>query len=891
MPLAPGTKLGPYEILSPLGSGGMGEVYRARDTRLDRSVAIKILPRHLSADPSAKLRFEREAKTVSALNHPNICSLFDVGSQDGADFLVMECIEGESLAQRIAKGALPTEQLLKIGTEIADALDKAHRSGVVHRDLKPGNIMLTKTGAKLLDFGLAKPAIAPVSAVTLTNVAASSPVTEQGTIVGTFQYMSPEQVEGKELDGRSDIFSLGAVLYEALTGQRAFEGKSQLSVASAILEKEPAPISSVKPLTPRALDHIIRRCLAKDPDDRWQSARDLALELKSLSTLDPSSSSSAAALPVTRRKKSSELLAWAIAVLALLAATAAVFWPRGHNISSAPLYSSVVPPPGTSFEIEGDLGKQPALSPDGLSLIFGAGGELYLHSLRNGTAHVLTGAHGAVNPFWSPDGSSIGFFADGKVKTLDINTGVVRIICDAPAPRGGTWGSGGVILFTPSPRDAIFQVSANGGTPTRITTIDEKIHSTHRWPVFLPDGQHFLYYAASHANSKSQQNGIYIASLDGKLNHFLATSPAGGLYSRGNLLFAKESGLLTQPLDLSSFTLTGSPRPLVDSIVVDLGVWHMTVAAAADSGNLIYQTGSAMALTRLEWIDRAGNHLSDVADKAVYFGPRLSKDGQRFLITYGDPSPDIWVFDSSGAKKTRLTFDGTITGEASWSPDNSRFASILGLANSVFHVIIRSAGGSGQTLTVPTTPVTNAVTDWSPDGRYVLTEHQTPASYDVMAVPLDSNEQSRLVFSAANAPGPSSSGQFSPDGKYVALTVLLASGPEVFIVPFNGGTGMWQVSTDGGHWSRWSRDGKQLYYVNYKNQMNAVDIRQKADGLDVGHPVPLFSFRPSPRVYRLGLINYDVAPDGKKFLVVTAADENIRPLTLLQNWPSLLASK
>ena len=892
MPLAPGTKLGPYEILSPLGAGGMGEVYRARDTRLDRSVAIKILPHHLSADSSAKLRFEREAKTVSALNHPNICSLFDVGSQDGIEFLVMECIEGESLAQRIAKGALPTEQVLKIGTEIADALDKAHRSGVVHRDLKPGNIMLTKTGAKLLDFGLAKPATAPVSAVTLTNVAASSPVTEQGTIVGTFQYMSPEQVEGKELDGRSDIFSLGAVLYEALTGQRAFEGRSQLSVASAILEKDPAPISSIKPLTPRALDHIIRRCLAKDPDDRWQSARDLALELRALSTLDPSSQSSAVALPVARRKNQRELLAWAVATLSLLAAAALLLVHHNRANSDVPLYSSIVPPAGTSFEIEGDLGKQPALSPDGLSLVFGAGGELYLHSLRNGTARVLTGAHGAVSPFWSPDGSSIGFFAEGKVKTLDINSGVVRVICDAPAPRGGAWGPNGVILFTPSPRDSIFQVSANGGTPTRITTIDEKIHSTHRWPVFLPDGQHFLYYAASHASAQSLQSGVYVASLDGKLNRFLVASPAAGTFSQGNLLFAKESGLLAQPLDLHSFTLTGSPRPLVDSVVIDLGVWHMTVAAAASSDNLVYQTGSAMALTRLEWVDRTGAHLSYVGDKAVFFGPRLSKDGQRFLITFGDPSPDIWVFDSSGTNKTRLTFDGTITGEASWSPDNSRFTSILGLANSVFHVIIRSAGGSGQSLTVSTPQGTNAVTDWSPDGKWVLVEHQTPSSYDVMAVPVDSAAvQPRVVFSASSAPGPSSSGQFSPDGKYVALTVLLASGPEVFIVPFTGGTGMWQVSTDGGHWARWSRDGKQLYYVNVKNEVNTVEIREKADGLEVGHPVPLFSFRPSPRVYRLGLINYDISPDGKKFLLVTAADENNRPLTLLQNWPSLLSTK
>src|SRR6202162_1701610 len=283
MPLDPGTKLGPYEILAPLGAGGMGETYRARDTRLERAVAIKILPAHLSADPARKMRFEREAKTVSALNHPNICSLFDVGSQDGIDFLVMECIEGESLADRLAKGPLPVEQVLKIGTEIADALDKAHRSGVVHRDLKPGNIMLTKNGDKLLDFGLAKPAVAATSVVTLTNVAAHSPVTEQGMIVGTFQYMSPEQVEGKELDGRSDIFSLGAVLYEMLTGHRAFEGKSQLSVASAILEKEPVAIHTIRPMTPPALDHVIRKCLAKSSEDRWQSAADIKPEINWIS--------------------------------------------------------------------------------------------------------------------------------------------------------------------------------------------------------------------------------------------------------------------------------------------------------------------------------------------------------------------------------------------------------------------------------------------------------------------------------------------------------------------------------------------------------------------------------------------------------------------------------
>jgi serine/threonine protein kinase len=892
MPLAPGTKLGPYEVLSPLGAGGMGEVYRARDTRLDRSVAIKILPAHLSADPARKLRFEREAKTVSALNHPNICSLFDVGSQDGTDFLVMECIEGESLAQRIARGPLPVEQTLKIGTEIADALDKAHRSGVVHRDLKPANIMLTKSGAKLLDFGLAKPAIAPVSAVTLTNVAATSPVTEQGTIVGTFQYMSPEQIEGKELDGRNDIFSLGAVLYEMLTGQRAFEGKSQLSVASAILEKEPPPISTIKPLTPRNLDHVARRCLAKDPDDRWQSARDLALELKSISSTDPVSSS-AAALPVTRRKNRRELLAWSLAALALLAALLLLFLRPKNEAPALPVFSSIIPPNGTAFEIEGDMGTQPALSPDGSWLIFGAGGELWLRSLRTGTERVLSGGRGALNPFWSPDSSSVGFFADGKLKTIEVNTGVVRTICNAPAPRGGAWGLSGVILFTPAPRDSLYQVPAAGGAPVALTHIDTKLHSTHRWPVFLPDGQHFLYLATNHLSPLAEQNGIYVASLDGKLNRFLVPSPAGAGYAQGNLLFAKESTLYAQSLDLQSLSLTGTPRPVVDGVVLDLGVWHSTFTAS-QINSLVFQTGTAMAQSRLEWVDRAGKHLSYIGDKGVYFGPRLSKDGQRLLVTTGDPSPDIWLYDSFGPKKTRLTFDGFITGEPSWSPDGSRFATILGMPNTNFRVVIRSSSGSGDSVTVLESPSADAVTDWSPDGHSLLMEggYNKRGANEMSVVPLTTGESIRPLLSQSPAVNSSQdSAQFSPDGKFVAFSMTTNANPQVFVVPFSGASGMWQVSTDGGHWPRWSRDGKQLYFATTRNEMMTVDIHQKGDSLEVGHPVTLFSFRPSLRIYRVGMTGYDVSPDGKRFLLVVAADENSRPLTLLQNWTNLIPSR
>jgi Tol biopolymer transport system component len=870
----------------------MGEVYRARDTRLDRSVAIKILPAHLSADPARKLRFEREAKTVSALNHPNICSLFDVGSQNGTDFLVMECIEGESLADRLAKGSLPTEQVLRIGTEIADALDRAHRSGVVHRDLKPGNIMLTRTGAKLLDFGLAKSTIAQAGAVTLTNVAANSPVTEQGTIVGTFQYMSPEQVEGKELDGRSDIFSLGAVLYEMLTGQRAFQGKSQLSVASAILEKEPPPISTIKPLTPRSLDHIVRRCLAKDPDDRWQSARDLALELKSISSADPSAQSAAAALPLTRKKNRRELLAWSFAILAAIAALAVFFLRRpGPAAPAFPVFSSIIPPAGTSFEIEGDMGTQPALSPDGGSLLFGAGGELWLRSLRTGSERILPGVHGAMNPFWSPDSLSVGFFTDGKLKTLEVNTGVVRSLCNAPAARGGSWGSSGVILFTPGPRDVIHQVPVTGGASTPITKLDTKLHSTHRWPFFLPDGQHFLYVASNHSSPQSEQNGIYVASLDGKLNRFLVTSLAGAAYAQGNLLYVRESTLLAQPFDLHSLSLSGSPQLVADSVVLDLGVWHSTFTASQLSNTLIFQTGAATAQSRLEWVDRSGKHLSYLGEQGVFLGPRLSKDGQRFLVTSGDPTHDVWLFNSSGPQKTRLTFDGFIAGEPTWSPDGSRFTVTLGMPNSMFRIVTRSSSGAGESTTLQELPSADSATDWSPDGRYLLTEsaNLTSGDSEVSVVPLDPKEKPRQL-PIANT-GTQTSGQFSPDGKFIAFTMLANGTPQIFVVPFSAGNGMWQVSSDGGRWPRWSRDGKELYFISMRNEMMTVDIHERGDSIEVGHPVRLFSFRPSVRIYRSGMINYDVNPDGKRFLVVVAADENNRPLTVLQNWTNLLPAR
>src|SRR5262249_2331659 len=479
MALPSGTRLGPYEVLAPVDAGGMGEVYRARDTRLDRVVAIKILPRQFSADVVHKQRFEREAKVISRLNHPHICVLHDIGQQDGIDYLVMEFVEGETLAKRLEKGPLPLEQVLKIGAQIAEALDKAHRNGIAHRDLKPGNIMLTASGAKLLDFGLAKP-VAPLSNLaTMTETMQESPVTEQGTIVGTFQYMSPEQLEGKEVDGRSDVFSLGAVLYEMLTGKSAFEGKSRLSIASAILEKEPASLSGIKPLTPPMLDYTVKKCLAKVPDERWQNASDLASQLKWIG--EASSKVASLSARSSRRKWREVALGGLASVLALGALFLASAYFHRRVDHPSPMSASILPPANTAFTGF-------ALSPDGTRLAFVAQSvdgkmSLWVRPLNSPVAQELAGTSNASFPFWSPDGQWIGFLAGGKLKKIPAIGGAVQEICDAPIGRGGAWNSRGMIVFAHSGNSPIFRVSAGGGTSTAITQMDPATgETTHRWP-------------------------------------------------------------------------------------------------------------------------------------------------------------------------------------------------------------------------------------------------------------------------------------------------------------------------------------------------------------------------------------------------------------------------
>jgi len=644
MALHSGTRLGPYEILSTAGAGGMGEVYRARDTRLDRTVAIKVLPEQFSQNPDLRQRFEREARAISSLNHPNICHLYDVGHQEGIDYLVMEYIEGESLAQRLAKGLLPVEQVLQIGTEIADALDKAHRQGIVHRDLKPGNIMLTKSGAKLLDFGLAKPAGAMKAASSFTGVAVTQtspvgPITQQGHIVGTFHYMSPEQVEGKDADARSDIFALGAVLYEMATGKRAFEGKSAISVASAILEKDPEPISKVQPLVSPALEHLVQRAMAKEPDERWQTAADLRAELRWISE----GRSQAMAPPLVTRRRRREWVGWMLALALLVVAVGGYYLAyREHSqVLRIAVRTWIEQPEKQKFAFTGDGGGPPAISPDGTRIVFAAldsAGKqhLWLRPLDSLTAQLIPGTDNATFPFWAHDSRKVGFFADGNLKVVDLHGGPALVVCPAPLGRGGTWSQDDVILFSPNFRSGLYTVSPAGGTPTLL--IDQKgtPYSSFRWPQFLPDGKHFIFLGVQH--EKAEESTLFVASVNERKPRPVMTATAAARYASGRLLFLRGTTLMSQSFDASTGKMSGEPTPVADQVLSDVGIWR-GVFDATSNGELIYEQGSAMAATRLAWFNRTGKQISTVEVPTGYQSMALSRDGRYLAVQGHTPFP------------------------------------------------------------------------------------------------------------------------------------------------------------------------------------------------------------------------------------------------------------
>ena len=885
MPLSTGTKLGPYEILSAAGAGGMGEVYRARDTRLDRTVAIKVLPEQFSQNADLRQRFEREARAISSLNHPNICTLHDVGHQDGIDYLVLEYLEGESLAARLMKGPLPVEQVLKTGTEIADALEKAHRQGIVHRDLKPGNVMLTKSGAKLLDFGLAKPqgAMAAASGLTgaITQTSPVSPITQQGHIVGTFQYMSPEQVEGKEADARSDIFALGAVLYEMATGKRAFEGKSAISVASAILEKEPEPISKIQPLTPPALEHVVETCLAKDPEERFQTAHDVKLQLKWIA--DGGSSAVGVAPPVAARRRLSQRASWAVAAAATLAAVlmAVAFVQRAPQ-PAAVLRASLSLPPGTHLD---DQNSCLAFSPDGRRLVFAAQGaegkqQLWLRAVDSLAAQPLAGTEDASYPFWSPDGRYIGFFAEHKLKKVDASGGTVQTICDASEGRGATWSQRGVIVFSPQPFGGLWVVSASGGDPASLTTVSEQDMS-HRLPHFLPDGRHLLYFSGRESTGKD--SAIMVLDLDTRQSEIVARQNSEGFYvSPGYLVFVRENNLMVQPFDPGRLRTTGDPVPIAEHVAFNNFRWTGAYALS-NSGLLLYESGGGTVRSQLTWFDMQGNKVGTVGEPAPFQNVYLAPGGKRALAEVGDSSGKInlWMYDLARGTANRFSFGGDNFVQPVWSPDAQRVV----YADDAGQLYLKDSGGTAEAQRLTNDRTYHWPTAWSPDGKLLAYQFQTSNGWDIWMMPL-AGERKPYPFLATSAN--EWFGCFSPDGKWFSYFSDESGRNELYVVPFPGPGAKRQISASGANEGGWL-NSHQMTYVTMDRKLAIVEITGKGQELEIGEPHFMFGGKPQPALLdpNAGFAppRAYFSPDDKRILLRVPLEGGSSPaLTLVSNW-------
>jgi Tol biopolymer transport system component len=885
MTLAAGTRLGPYEILTPLGAGGMGEVYRARDTRLERAVAIKVLPRHLSASADLRERFEREAKTISRISHPHICALYDVNREGETEYLVMELLEGETLSARLERGALPLEQALRYAVEIADALDFAHRQGIVHRDLKPANVMLTKFGVKLLDFGLAK-ALGPEGPVeSFTSAPTAVNVTREGTFLGTWPYMAPEQLEGREVDARTDIFAFGAVLYEMATGRTAFSGTTQASLIGAILHTEPPPISMVQPMTPPALDRVVKTCLSKDADDRFQTAHDLRLQLQWIAE-----GGSQAGVPasVVARRRSRERLAWAAAAAATLAALAvALLVPARPREALRKVQSSILPPEKSAFVFDGG---PMALSPDGRRLAFlapTAEGKnlLWVRPLNGMAAQPLAGTDGAGYPFWSPDSRFLGFFAGGKLKKIDASGGPPQVLCDAQSGRGGTWNREGVILFSPSLRDALQRVSSAGGSPAPATELDaSKQEYSHRFPFFLPDGRHFLYLAQAMRAGQIGGEEVCIGSLESKERRslFRANSnpvfaPAAPGAASGHILFSRERTLLAQPFDARRLRLSGEAFAVGEQVQY-FANFGFGVFTASDNGILAYQASGAGSITQVVWLDRSGKQLDVLGPPADYLRPRLSRDGRRVAIDVGDPQTgrfDIWIYDLARRVSTRFTFEADSVFPI-WWPDDSRivFQSNRKGQSALYQKV---SSGTGNEEFLVQEGGLKVPTDLSSDGRF-LAYHVIDNKTKTWDLGLYSvAEKKTSIF--LSTPAAEVNGRFSPDGRWIAYQSDESGTVEVYVRPFSGHGGKWQISTAGGTQPVWNRNGKEIFYVSPDNKLMAVGV--KADsGFETGPPRALFEVH-------LKSVNgwkYDVSPDGQRFLANTVIEVKANPITLVLNW-------
>jgi serine/threonine protein kinase len=864
MPLTAGRRLGPYQIESVIGSGGMGEVYRARDTRLGRNVAIKILPAHFSAEGDRK-RFEREARVISNLTHPHICALHDVGHDEGIDYLVMEYLEGETLEARLRRGPLPLEQALRTGIEIAGALHQAHRQGIVHRDLKPGNIMLTRTGTKLLDFGLAKITDPTAGHAASTQAPTASALTSDQAILGTLPYMAPEQLAGREVDMRCDVFALGAVLYEMMTGRRAFGGDSRAAIIAAVLSSDPPPVSTIQPSAPQALDRVIARCLNRNIDERLQSAHDLKFALEWIVEGGAPPASAA-------RHRRRERWMWG-AVMATLSLVIAGLWissARHRAPEMRPMQLSVLPPAEDATIIDA------AISPDGRWVAYTAHlprqlTSVWVRRLDATESQSLSGTDGAISPFWSPDSRFVACFAGTKLVKVEIPDGTAQPVCDAPQGERGTWGDDGTILFGDLDSKCILRVPASGGAPSPVTRPLGAVLAGDLNPYFLPDGRHFLFVRTAVGDTTS---GIHVRSLDSDQTVRLLPDQSSVAYAPpGYLLFIRARSLMAQPFDLARLRLTGQPQAIAANIA-DRDFARF-VFSVSDNGVLMYR--SVDPNSRLTWIDRTGRVLQQLGEPADYVHVDLSPDETHAAVERIDPQTgdhDIWIMDLVRETQSRLTFDSEQGRCPTWSPDGTRVAFIDG-KDGQFGVLAKPVSGVGKTDTlVAFDPSGKWPTSWSSRGYLVFEGSEPDRIPDIWVQKLDGVSK---AMPYERAPGWENSGQVSPDGRWLAYV----SDGAVFVQSFPVPDGKWQIA--GGGFPRWRRDGKELFYGTWAG-LWSVEVSGGAV-FHAGTPHLLFDL-PGVKVYR-NRYPYAVSRDGQKVLA-NINETQLSTVSIVVNWTAML---
>lgn len=895
MPLTPGTRLGPYEVSAPIGAGGMGEVYRARDTRLGRDVAVKVLPSHLSSSAEVRARFEREARTISSLNHPHICTLHDVGREGETDYLVMELVQGETLAERLTRGALPVAEVLKIGAQIADALERAHRAGVVHRDLKPGNVMLTRSGAKLMDFGLARPSGlsgpsgSGLSAMTQSPTVAQ-PLTAEGTIVGTFQYMSPEQLDGKESDARSDLWALGCVLYEMATGKRPFQGATQASLISAIMRDTPRPMTALDPMSPPALERLVGALLAKDPDERIQTAHDARLQLEWAAAEPGSSAMSSAALAgdrtLRRTRRGGAAIAWGVAAVSLAAAVAMWFLApgRGTREAGGRLRLTIQAPPGNTVS---GASTASALSPDGRTLAVVATdadgtGRLWLRNLGDLTTRVLAGTEHADQPFWSPDSRWIAFFAEGKLKRIALSGGIPEAICDAPDPRGGAWGARDVIVFASIAAGPLFSVAADGGAVTELVRPDSLRKETAlRFPEFLPDGRQFLFVSLPGQNGEYD---VHVGQIGSHERRQVLRAGAAPVYTEPGYLITTHGARLTaQRFDARTATPSGKPIALGEA---PLPLTHIGAKAVSASRNglLSYWSGS-LCNTQLQWLDRSGR-VQEVLPlpSGRWEQIVISPEGSRAVVTRGSAEADLWLVELATGQSSRFTFRPSSRVDASiWSPDGSRVA-FEDDPKGRRDIFVKSVNGGETELLYESDVLFKNLYSWSPDGMFIAFEQPDPRTgWDAWVLPLDGD---RKPVPVVRTPANEGGGWFSPDGRWIVYSSDESGRPELYVQAFPEPFG--RVPLDGSATSGtfgagpcwWSRDGREILF-RARSSLRVVAVE----------PGQTFRAGPARELFQLpeDVVGMCPTPDLQRLLVSVPVQGTAAPaLVIDMNWASEL---